>query len=99
MTLTELIAAATPGPWKYAGNYEEKYGADCIAAGITLVTSYPTLDIDDDQACKNMRLIVAAVNALPKLLAALEAADVLRTHLGHLNCQTYDAARAAVGEV
>ena len=74
MTIEELkqaLEAATPGPWAF--NFEEGYGYTTIRAG--------EFEVADTWFCPEMpanaRLIVEAVNNLPKLLKVVEAAKDL----------------------
>lgn len=90
--LEALLRDATPGPWasvfqdcnQHIVEPEDIYGKEIIAAGITLVCSYPTMEIPSEQAAKDADLIVAAVNALPQLLAAAREGKRARAALAEL---------------
>lgn len=79
--LKKLLAEATPGPWAWNGEsvVEEIYGRSWKITQTERgeLTIFGTSDAD-------VRLIVAAVNALPALLAVYDAAAV------HLSLITYD---------
>ena len=105
MTLTELIAAATPGEWHVESRGVEVTirDADGVPIAEMWVNGKPYVRRD-------AALIVAAVNKLPALIAALKAADRLSDKFLHPSTDyewshnreldlAYDAARAAVGEV
>jgi len=64
-TLKSLAEVATPGPWRADGT-------DLIDVDDSLIASVWEADCDDEQS-DNARLIVALRNALPTILAALEA--------------------------
>lgn len=66
--LRDLLAAATPGPWKPDYGTVTSAVGDIIGADISYGT--PMLELDP----ANAALICAAVNALPELLAIAEAA-------------------------
>jgi hypothetical protein len=72
--LREALAAATPGPWEvpdsiHGDPYITERGRGFLRGG-----GIATCDRRDDYGRSNARLIVTAVNALPALLADLDAA-------------------------
>ena len=86
--LATLLAAATPGPWRHTptdGNYSGPVingvrrpgtGTGSIAAfSVSLGDGYGQ---DSNLTDEDAALIVAAVNALPQLLAVFEAACAWR---------------------
>ena len=73
--LRELLAKATPGPWELATSCSWRrivttHGRAVIVPTIQRSDNHPDLDCGTDYV--NAELAVAAVNALPKLLAEVE---------------------------
>ncbi|MBE3073140.1 MAG: hypothetical protein IMZ67_09210 [Acidobacteria bacterium] len=64
--LRRLLAEATPGPWMDAGDIE--------SVTLTIASNPYPGDMPHDGWDVNAALIVAAVNALPDLLAVVDAA-------------------------
>ena len=109
MTLTELIAVATPGPWMLRltkgsdapntieGDLATADDGECYGKWIA---TFPELvAAHAEQQKVDAALIVAAVNKMPALIAALKAADHMRNTGEADDCFAYDRARAAVGEL
>ena len=73
--LRELLAKATPGPWELATSCSWRrivttHGRAVIVPTIQRSDNHPDLDCGTDYV--NAELAVAAVNALPELLAEVE---------------------------
>lgn len=85
--LKELEAKATPGPWKVdLGNWEIE--RDHAERHVVLGITWQERQDQENQTYWNMahpyadmELIAELRNALPKLLAAMEAADTLAIHV------------------
>lgn len=69
--LRRLLAKATPGPWVYMGDAYAFEGAIVTSVDGTRICDTP----ESDDRPADMALIVTAVNSLPGLLGALEAAE------------------------
>lgn len=65
--LRALLAAATPGPWYTSDNYDVGEFAGYVYA--------PNATVATDATDTDAALIVAAINALPRLLDVVEAAE------------------------
>jgi hypothetical protein len=83
MTTTELralLAQATPGPWFDAGGGHVG-GTECVRGRDGWPEPYPipVADSTEDDAA----LIAAAVNALPRLLDVVEAAEIVADSVFH----------------
>ncbi len=76
--LRELLAKATPGPWKIQdGCSWRRIGTDRGDGNVLCPTNHsgdghPDLTANGGDTYANLKLIVAAVNALPALLSELE---------------------------
>lgn len=78
--LRELLAKATPGPWELATSCSWRrivttHGRAVIVPTIQRSDNHPDLDCGTDYV--NAELAVAAVNALPALLAQSAAYEAL----------------------
>lgn len=87
--LRELLAKATPGPWKERGGSvyvpDEDDGDARIICGMGRsaggFSEYYPVQAHKPEGIANAALIVAAVNALPSLLARIEALEAERAGL------------------
>ena len=94
--LKRLAAEATPGPWRYDeqdGRKNQRF--ICFEEIVTdysptklLATVSGTAWKPGRSAVPNARLIVAAVNSLPALIAIAEEVERLRVELRHHNMYT-----------
>lgn len=108
--LRELLAAATPGEWRlYAvkDTIEVQHGEPRPINGRAPVVHWMGFDGADmtvKQKRTNATLIVAAHNALPALLDAIDAAKAMRLSISQtipgtrFECQAFDAAIRRVDE-
>jgi len=71
--LRRMLAEATPGPWvSLAEEFNDYYGVVSVAgSGVVEICREP----EHDERIADMALIAATVNALPALLAVVEAAE------------------------
>lgn len=78
--LEQLLAAATPRPWNYEWNDRDDHeaGIDIMAAPPNGRVALVELSHFGESTHADAELIAAAVNALPDLLAVVEAAEFLR---------------------
>lgn len=78
--LRELLGAATPGPWSVVADPSHYHTLSTVVGGYRGLRDFQfRAEIGGQASWKeqeaNAALIVAAVNALPALLARLEAAE------------------------
>lgn len=79
--LEKLLDAATPGPWSYEWNDRDDHeaGIDIMAAPPNGRVALVELSHFGEPTRAEAELIAAAVNALPALLAVVEAAREVST--------------------
>lgn len=79
--LQGLLAGATPGEWQIQDGCSWRrigtafHDGDVLCPTNSRTDGHPDLVADDGKLYANLKLIVAAVNALPELLASLTAKD------------------------
>lgn len=69
--LRELLSKATPGPWHFSDHVGD--GTTVALIGNTFIAGPPRMAVIDET--HDCAAIVAAINALPALLAIAEAAE------------------------
>lgn len=88
LALPELLAKATELPWQLMNDYQWDTiigGIDGPDDGTMHYTTITDITVDGPQSRANARLIVAAVNALPSLLATIDAVTKECEHHAELN--------------
>ena len=89
--LRRLLAEATPGPWGLTYGRHERTRLWSAASGYTddVIALDPTTE--RGELASDMRIIMAAVNALPGLLDALDALDVAEAAIERVREMHYAA--------